>query len=205
MNGLIGRKIGMTRVFDDRGENVPVSIIEAGPCSVTQIKTVDTDGYDAVQVGFEDKKEKVAKKPELGHLKKANVGPKRIVREFRGPVDSYSLGDSVTVGIFSEGETVRVTGWSKGKGFQGVVKRHGFGGGPKTHGQSDRLRAPGSLGQSSSPSRVFKGVKMAGRTGRDKVTGGKSRVVKVVPEKNIVMVKGSVPGPNGGLIIIRKK
>jgi large subunit ribosomal protein L3 len=204
MNGLIGRKIGMTRVFDDRGENVPVTVIEAGPCAVTQIKTVDSDGYDAVQVGFEDKKAKAAKKPELGHVKKASVGAKRIMREFRGPVDSYNLGDSVSVEIFSERETVHVTGWSKGKGFQGVVKRHGFRGGPKTHGQSDRLRAPGSLGQSSSPSRVFKGIKMGGRTGRKRVTGGKSRVVKVVPEKNIVMVKGSVPGPNGGLIIIRK-
>lgn len=206
MSGIIGRKIGMTRIFDSQGRDVPVTVIEAGPCVVTQVKTKETDGYDAVQVGFEDKKEKHTTKPELGHFKKAGIEPKRVVREFRGfeDADSFKLGDFIKVDLFSEGELVKVTGWSKGKGFQGVVKRHGFKGGPKTHGQSDRLRAPGSLGQSSYPSRVFKGLKMAGRMGNEKVTIKNKRILRVDPEKNIMMIEGGIPGPNRGLVIIRK-
>lgn len=204
MSGLIGRKIGMTRVFDSRGRNVPVCVLEAGPCSVTQVKTIEKDGYAAIQLGFEGKNEKNMNKPELGHLKKANVGPTRFLREFPAGLESQELGDTVKVDIFEKGQIVKVTGWSKGKGFQGVVKRHGFRGGPKTHGQSDRLRAPGSIGQSAWPSRVWKGVKMGGRTGGRRVTMRTSEVVKVVAEKNIIMVKGSVPGPNGGLVLIRK-
>ncbi len=206
MSGIIGRKIGMTRIFDSSGRDVPVTVIEAGPCVVTQIKTKETDGYDAIQVGFEDKKEKHTKKPEMGHFKRASVTPRRILKEFRGfeNAESLKLGDVITVDLFTEGELVRVTGWSKGKGFQGVVKRHGFGGGPKTHGQSDRLRAPGSLGQSSFPSRVFKGLKMAGRMGNERVTIKNKRVVRIDSEKNIIMVEGGVPGPNRGLVMIRK-
>ncbi|MFQ5863618.1 MAG: 50S ribosomal protein L3 [bacterium] len=206
MSGIIGRKIGMTRIFDSLGRDVPVTVIQAGPCVVTQIKTQETDGYDAIQVGFEDKKDKHTTKPEMGHFTKAGLKPKRIVKEFRGFADaeSFKLGDLITVDLFTEGELVRVTGWSKGKGFQGVVKRHGFAGGPKSHGQSDRLRAPGSLGQSSFPSRVFKGVKMAGRMGHEKVTIKNKRVVRVDAEKNIIMVEGGVPGANKGLVIIRK-
>lgn len=206
MSGIIGRKIGMTRIFDSQGRDVPVTVIEAGPCVVTQIKTKETDGYDAVQVGFEDKNEKHTTKPELGHFKKAGIESKRIVREFRGFVnaDSLKLGDFIKVDLFSAGELVKVTGWSKGKGFQGVVKRHGFRGGPKTHGQSDRLRAPGSLGQSSYPSRVFKGLKMAGRMGNEKVTIKNKRIIKVDADKNILMIEGGVPGANSGLVIIRK-
>ncbi|MFQ6113502.1 MAG: 50S ribosomal protein L3 [bacterium] len=206
MSGIIGRKVGMTRIFDSFGRDVPVTVIEAGPCFVTQIKTQETDGYDAIQVGFEDKKEKHTTKPEMGHFTKAEVKPKRILKEFSGfdDAESLKLGDVITVDLFTEGELVRITGWSKGKGFQGVVKRHGFRGGPKSHGQSDRLRAPGSLGQSSFPSRVFKGIKMAGRMGNEKVTIKNKRVVKVDPEKNVILVEGGVPGPNGGLVIIRK-
>jgi large subunit ribosomal protein L3 len=206
MSGIIGRKIGMARIFDSRGMDVPVTVIEAGPCVVTQIKTQETDGYDAIQIGFEDKKEKHTVKPEMGHFAKAGVKPKRILKEFRGfeNAESLKLGDVITVDLFSEGEIVRVTGWSKGKGFQGVVKRHGFAGGPKSHGQSDRLRAPGSLGQSSYPSRVFKGLKMGGRMGNERVTIKSKRVVRVDPEKNIIMIAGGVPGANRGLVIIRK-
>ncbi|MFQ5602848.1 MAG: 50S ribosomal protein L3 [bacterium] len=205
MSGLIGRKLGMTRVFDSQGKNVAVTVIEAGPCAVTQIKTTENDGYDAVQIGFEDKKEKNTTKPEMGHFKKSGVKPKRILKEFRMAImdDSFKLGDELKADVFAEGELVNVTAWSKGKGFQGTVKRHGFGGGPKTHGQSDRLRAPGSIGQSSYPSRVFKGMKMSGRMGNDKVTMKKKRVVKVFPDKNVILVEGSVPGPNSGLVLIK--
>ncbi len=205
MNGLIGRKIGMTRVFDKRGRNLPVTILEAGPCVVTQIKNVDTDGYDAIQLGFEDKQEKNTTKPELGHFARAGIKPKRILREFKasGNSDSFKIGDSLKVDIFAEGNIVEVTGWSKGKGFQGTVKRHGFAGGPKTHGQSNRLRAPGSVGQSSYPSRVFKGIKMSGRMGNARITNKNKRVIKVDTDKNIIMVIGSVPGPNMGLILIK--
>jgi large subunit ribosomal protein L3 len=205
MAGLIGRKIGMSRVFDDQGRSHPVTVIHAGPCAVTQIKRKDTDGYDAVQLGFEEKKAKRTSKAETGHLAKAGLTPKRILREFDGfDMDAMKLGDEVTVAMFSEGETVEITGWSKGKGFQGVVKRHGFSGGPKTHGQSDRLRAPGSLGQSSYPSRVFKGIRMGGRTGGERVTVKKRRVIKVFPEKNMVLLQGSVPGSVKSLILLKK-
>ena len=205
MIGIIGRKIGMTRIFDSRGRGVPVTIIEAGPCIVTQIKIKQTDGYEAVQVGYEEKKEKRTTKPERGHFA-TGVKPMRILKEFRGfeDAEALKLGDSIRVDLFAEGDLVKVTGWSKGKGFQGVVKRHGFSGGPKTHGQSDRLRAPGSLGQSSYPSRVFKGFKMAGRMGNEKVSIINKRVIKVDPEKNIIVIEGGVPGPNSGLIIMRK-
>ncbi|RMD86824.1 MAG: 50S ribosomal protein L3 [Calditrichaeota bacterium] len=206
MSGIIGRKLGMTRVFDGTGRDTPVTVIEAGPCYVTQIKTDETDGYTAVQLGFEEKKEKHTKKPEMGHFKRAGVKPLRILKEFRNfdNVEELKLGDEIKVDVFNEGELVKVTGWSKGKGFQGVVKRHGFGGGPKTHGQSDRWRAPGSIGQASFPSRVFKGLKMAGRTGNERVTIRNKRIVKVLPEKNIIMVEGGVPGPRKGLVIIQK-
>lgn len=206
MSGIIGRKIGMTRIFDNQGRDVPVTVIEAGPCFITQIKTKQTDGYNAIQVGYEEKKEKHTTKPELGHFTKAEVKPMRIVKEFRGfdDVESLKVGDLIKVDIFAEGELVKVTGWSKGKGFQGVVKRYGFRGGPKTHGQSDRWRAPGSLGQSSFPSRVFKGLKMSGRMGNEKVTIRDKRVIKVYPDKNIIMIEGGIPGPNRGLIIVRK-
>jgi len=206
MAGIIGRKIGMTRVFDDAGKSVPVTIIVAGPCSVTQIKTEKIDGYDSVQIGFLDKKEKNTSKAELQHFAKAGVKPKKVVKEldFFADVEKLKLGDSITVEIFEEGEGVSVTGFSKGKGFQGVVKRHGFKGGPKSHGQSDRLRAPGSIGQSAYPSRVFKGVKMAGRMGNRRVTLKKKKIIKIDLEKNILMIKGPVPGPNSGLVLIRK-
>jgi large subunit ribosomal protein L3 len=195
----------MSRVFDDQGKSVPVTVIQAGPCAVTQVKRTETDGYEAVQLGFEDKKAKRTSQAEIGHAKKAGTDPKRILREFEGfDPDSVKLGDQITVDVFAEGEAVEVTGWSKGKGFQGVVKRHGFSGGPKTHGQSDRLRAPGSLGQSSYPSRVFKGIRMAGRTGGDRVTIKKRKIVKVFPEKNIVMIQGSVPGATQSLVLLKK-
>ncbi len=206
MSGLIGKKLGMARVFDAQGRNLAVTLIEAGPCQVTQLKTADKDGYNAVQLAFEDKKQKHTTKPEAGHFGKAGVAPKRFVREFTGfeNIDALKLGDTVKVDVFREGEAVQVVGWAKGKGFQGVVKRHHFKGGPKTHGQSDRTRAPGSLGQSSFPSRVYKGLRMAGRMGNQQVTVKNAVVVKVVPDKNILMVRGSVPGPKSGLVLIQK-
>ncbi|HEX9655254.1 MAG TPA: 50S ribosomal protein L3 [bacterium] len=206
MSGLIGRKLGMARVFDAQGKNRAVTLIEAGPCVVTQIKNADKDGYDAIQLGFEDKKDKHTNKPEAGHFAKAGSKPKRFVREFNDfdNQDTMKLGDALTVDLFKEGETVEVVGWSKGKGFQGVVKRHHFSGGPKSHGQSDRTRAPGSLGQSSYPSRVYKGLRMAGRMGNRQVTTKNSTIVKVLPDKNIIMIEGSVPGPKSGLVLIKK-
>ncbi|MFQ5705818.1 MAG: 50S ribosomal protein L3 [bacterium] len=206
MNGLMGRKIGMTRIFDSKGRNVPVTVISAGPCYITQIKRVETDGYNAVQVGFDEKKEKHTNKPELGHFAKSNTKPMRLLKEFRVQElpEDVTLGGPIDVSIFAEGEVVKVTGWSKGKGFQGVVKRHGFRGGPKTHGQSDRLRAPGSLGQSSYPARVFKGIRMGGRMGNDKVTLKSVKVVRVDKDKHLIMVKGGVPGSDNGYVIIRK-
>lgn len=206
MSGLIGRKLGMARVFDASGRNLAVTLIEAGPCQVTQIKTAASDGYDAVQLGFEDKKAKHTNKPEAGHFAKAGVAPKRYVKEFSDfeNQDALKLGDTLTAELFREGDTVEVIGWSKGKGFQGVVRRHHFAGGPKTHGQSDRTRAPGSLGQSSFPSRVYKGLRMAGRMGNQRVTLKNVVIVKVVPEKNLIMVKGAVPGPQSGFVLIKK-
>ncbi len=206
MRGIIGRKIGMTRVFDNDGTANPATVIEAGPCFVTQIKTTDTDGYNAVQVGFEEKKEKLANKPELGHVAKANLKPFRMLKEFRDfeSSDELELGSAIKVDIFKEGEIVNVSGVSKGRGFAGVVKRHNFRGGPKTHGQSDRLRAPGSIGQSSWPSRVIKGIRMGGRMGGKDVTVRNLQILKVDPENNILIIRGAVPGSNKGFVLIRK-
>jgi large subunit ribosomal protein L3 len=203
MPGLIGKKIGMTSVFSADGKNIPCTVIEAGPCVVTQIKTVETDGYEAVQLAFDEKKEKHTTKPELGHFKKAGVAPRRSVMEFKGFEQEFNLGDTVTVDIFQEDIFVDVTGTSKGKGFQGVVKRHGFGGvGGTTHGQHNRLRAPGSVGAASYPARVFKGMRMAGRTGGDRVMVESLKVLKVIPENNLIIVKGSVPGAKGSYVIV---
>ena len=203
MAGLIGKKIGMTSVFSAEGKNVPCTVIEAGPCVVTQVKTVDKDGYEALQLGFESKKEKNANKPELGHFKKANTTPKRKLVEFDRFNGDYKLGDVVNVELFNDDTWVDVTGISKGKGFQGVVKRHGFSGvNDATHGQHDRNRAPGSIGASSDPSRVFKGMRMAGRTGGQKVKVLSLRVIKIIPESNLLIVKGSVPGSKGSYLII---
>jgi large subunit ribosomal protein L3 len=205
MPGLIGKKIGMTSVFSADGKNIPCTVIEAGPCVVTQIKSVETDGYEAVQLAFDDKKEKSTSKPLQGHFKKAGVGPKRKLVEFGNFETELKLGDTVTVDLFSEDGFVDITGFSKGKGFQGVVKRHGFAGvGDATHGQHNRLRAPGSIGASSYPSRVFKGMRMAGRTGNDRVKVENLRVLKVIPENNVLLVKGSVPGARGSYLIIEK-
>lgn len=206
MQGLIGKKVGMTSVFDEDGKNIPCTVIEAGPCVVTQIKTRDKDGYNALQLGYGDKKEKNSTKAEIGHFKKANTGPKKMIVEFTGfPEGEYKTGDVLDVDLFNNDTWLDVRGWSKGKGFQGVVKRHGFRGvGDKTHGQHNRERAPGSLGASSYPSRVFKGMRMGGRTGNDKVMAISLRVMKLLPDSNLLIVKGSVPGPKGGYLIITK-
>ncbi|HDI52458.1 50S ribosomal protein L3 [candidate division KSB1 bacterium] len=206
MIGLIGRKLGMTRIFDEEGRHVPVTVIEAGPCYVTQIKTVDKDGYVAVQLGFREKKESRTTKPLLGHFKKANTKPTYVLQEFRD-FDNWQnlkLSDEIKVDIFSPGDVVKVTGRSKGRGFAGVVKRHRFAGGPKTHGQSDRARAPGSVGQSSFPSHVLKGLRMAGRMGGKRVTVLNLKVVKVYPEQNLLLLKGAVPGAVNGYVRIVK-
>jgi large subunit ribosomal protein L3 len=207
MPGLIGKKIGMTSVFSADGKNVPCTVIEAGPCVVTQIKTVETDGYEALQLGFEEKKEKHTTKPEAGHFKKASVAPQRHLVEFKGFEGEFKLGDALTVELFDGTGTtwVDVIGTSKGKGFQGVVKRHGFGGvGQSTHGQHNRLRHPGSMGASSFPSKVVKGMRMAGRTGGDAITVQNLEVLKVIPEHNLLLIKGSVPGAKGSIVIINK-
>ncbi|NBU80387.1 MAG: 50S ribosomal protein L3 [Flavobacteriaceae bacterium] len=205
MSGLIGRKIGMTSLFDENGKNIPCTVIEAGPCVVTQVRTNEVDGYTALQLGFDDKTEKHANKADLGHFKKAGTSAKKKVVEFQGFEENYKLGDNITVEVFSEGEFVDVQGVSKGKGFQGVVKRHGFGGvGQATHGQHNRLRAPGSVGASSYPSRVFKGMRMAGRMGGDNVKVQNLRVLKVVAEKNLLVVKGAIPGCKNSYVIIQK-
>lgn len=205
MSGLIGRKIGMTSIFDENGKNIPCTVIEAGPCVVTQVRTNEVDGYTALQLGFDDKAEKQATKADLGHFKKAGTSAKKKVVEFQGFEENYKLGDNITVEVFSEGEFVDVQGVSKGKGFQGVVKRHGFGGvGQATHGQHNRLRAPGSVGASSYPSRVFKGMRMAGRMGGDNVKVQNLRVLKVVAEKNLLVVKGAIPGCKNSYVIIQK-
>ncbi len=205
MPGLIGKKIGMTSVFSADGKNVPCTVIEAGPCTVTQVKTVDTDGYEAVQLAFDDKKEKSTNQPEAGHFKKAGSTPKRKVIEFQEFEQEYKLGDTVGVDLFEENSFVDVTGISKGKGFQGVVKRYNFRGvGDATHGQHNRLRAPGSIGAASYPARVFKGMRMAGRTGGDRVMVENLKVIKVIPENNLILVKGSVPGAKGSYLIIQK-
>ncbi len=206
MQGLIGKKVGMTSIFDENGKNIPCTVLQAGPCVVTQIKTVEKDGYFAVQLGFDDKKEKHTTKAELGHFKKVNTTPKRKLMEFIGfEKDQCKEGDVITAKLFSSDSIVDVRGWSKGKGFQGVVKRHGFSGvGGQTHGQHNRGRAPGSLGASSFPSRVLPGMRMAGRTGGAKVMSMDLKVVKLMAEENILIVKGSVPGPKGGYVIITK-
>lgn len=208
MRGILGKKIGMTSIFDEAGEMVPCTIIEAGPCFVTQIKTKERDGYDAVQIGLRDNvKERLVKKPARGHFKRAGVEPVRCMREFRdSPGDSLKLGAEIRVDLFHQGDLVKVTGRSKGRGFQGVVKRHHFGGvGMTTHGQSDRVRAPGSIGASSYPSRVFRGTRMAGRMGNERVTVKNLQVIKVIPESNLLLVKGSVPGAINGYLEIEKE
>ena len=195
----------MTSVFNEEGKSIPCTVIEAGPCAVTQIKTKEVDGYDAIQLGFDEKKEKRTTKAIAGHFKKANTTPKKKLVEFSGFGDSVNLGDVLTVDLFNDDTWLDVRGISKGKGFQGVVKRHGFHGvGDATHGQHNRLRAPGSLGASSYPSRVFKGMRMAGRTGGTQVMAISLRVMKLIPEENLLLVKGSVPGPNGSYLIITK-
>jgi large subunit ribosomal protein L3 len=205
MPGLIGKKVGMTSVFDENGNNVPCTVLEVGPCTVTQIKTVETDGYNAVQLAFEEKKEKSTTKAMMGHFKKAGTAPKRKVIELKGFVKDWKAGDIITVDYFKEDVWLDVKSNSKGKGFQGVVKRHGFAGvNDATHGQHNRNRAPGSLGASSYPSRVFKGMRMAGRDGNKTVKILNLRVVKILPEENILMLKGSVPGANGSYVIIEK-
>ena len=204
MAGIIGKKIGMTSVYSAEGKNLPCTLIEASPCVVTQIKTEEKDGYNAVQLGYGERKDKHTTNALKGHFKKAGVSPKRKLVEFSGFEDK-NLGDSVTVEIFEEGEFVDVVGTSKGKGFQGVVKRHGFHGvGDATHGQHNRLRAPGSIGAASYPARVFKGMKMGGRTGSDRVKQGNLQVLKVLADKNILVVKGSVPGAKGSYVIVEK-
>ena len=205
MSGLIGKKIGMTSIFDESGKNLPCTVIEAGPCVVTQIKSKETDGYDSVQLGFSDKSDKHVNSAESGHFKKANTSPKKNLSEFKGFEEELKIGDQLTVDHFEEGEYVDVSGLSKGRGFQGVVKRHGFAGvGQATHGQHNRLRAPGSIGAASYPARVFKGMKMAGRMGNEKITIQNLKVLKVVKEKNLLVLKGSVPGHKNSILVIRK-
>lgn len=205
MPGLIGKKIGMTSIFSAEGKNIPCTVLQVGPCVVTQIKTEEKDGYKAVQIGFEDKKEKHANKAEMGHVKVANTAPKRMLKEFAEYKKDWKIGETITVDIFNDDQFIDISGVSKGKGFQGVVKRHGFAGvGGTTHGQHDRLRAPGSLGASSYPSRVFKGMRMAGHTGSQTVKVLNLEIVKIVPEHNLMIIKGSVPGANGSYIIVEK-
>ena len=198
MSGLIGRKIGMTSIFDENGKNLPCTVIEAGPCVVTQVRSKDVDGYDALQLGFDEKPDRKVTKAASGHFKKASTTPKRKIVEFQGFDAEHKLGDTITVDHLAAGEFVDITGTSKGKGFQGVVKRHGFA------GQHNRLRAPGSIGAASYPARVFKGMRMAGQMGNEKVTVQNLKVLQVVPEKNLLVVKGCVPGHKNAFILIRK-
>ncbi len=203
MSGIIGKKIGMTSIYDANGKNIPCTVIEAGPCVITQVKTPETDGYNALQLGFEDQKESRVNKPSTGHFKKAGVAPKKKLVEFRNFKGEHNLGDAITVEIFTEGEFVDVAGTSKGKGFQGVVKRHNFRGvGDATHGQHNRMRAPGSIGAASYPARVFKGMRMAGQMGNKRVKATNLQVMKVFPEKNLLVVKGAVPGPKNSYVIV---
>ena len=205
MSGLIGKKIGMTSLYDDEGNNLACTVIEAGTCIVTQVKNKDKDGYDSVQLGFLDKKEKNYTKSEIGHFKNAKTDPKQNICEFKNFNNELNIGDVVSVDHFIEGEFVDVSGISKGKGFQGVVKRHGFAGvGQSTHGQHNRLRAPGSIGAASYPARVFKGMRMAGQTGNEKVTVQNLKVIKIVSEKKLLLLKGCVPGHKNSIITIKK-
>ena len=205
MKGIIGKKIGMTSIFGQDGKQIACTIIEAGPCTVTQVKTLEIDGYSAVQLALGDKKEKHSTKSEINHYAKAQTAPKRFVKEFRNYSLEKALGETVTLDIFEEGDAIEVVGTTKGKGFQGVVKRHGFSGvGEATHGQHNRSRAPGSIGGSSYPARVFKGMRMAGRMGSDRVKTKGLTVLKLFPEKNYVLVSGSVPGNNGSIVLIQK-
>lgn len=205
MSGIIGKKVGMTSVFDASGKNIPCTVIQAGPCVVTQVKTLENDGYTAVQLSYDEKKEKHTSGAMKGHFAKAGTTPKRKIVEFRHFTEEKKVGENVTVELFQEGEWIEVIGTSKGKGFQGVVKRHNFSGvGMQTHGQHNRLRAPGSLGASSWPSRVFPGMRMAGRMGGARVKIQNIQVVKIFPEKNILVVKGSVPGAKGSYVIVEK-
>ena len=207
MSGIIGRKIGMSNVFNSAGELIPVTIIKAGPCKVVAIRTSEKDGYNALQLGFEEKKEKNISKPVSGQYKKNNLTPSAYLKEFKFSSDNeFKIGDEVKVNLFKEGEKIKVRGRSKGKGFQGVMKRHGFGGvGGTTHGQSDRLRAPGSIGASSYPSRVFKGQRMAGRKGYEKVTVSNLTVEKILADENLILVKGAVPGSINSIVELLKK
>lgn len=206
MPGIIGKKVGMTSVYGATGKMIPCTVIEAGPCVVTQLRTMDKDGYEAVQLGYQDKKEKHTSKPMQGHFKKAGVKPQRFIAEFHDFEGEIKLGQTITADtMFVEGENVDVVGTTKGKGFQGVVKRHGFSGvGEATHGQHNRLRAPGSLGASSDPSRVFKGMRMAGRTGGNQRTVQNLKIVKILPEENLILVTGAIPGYNGSTVYIIK-
>ena len=205
MKSIIGKKVGMTSIFDTNGKQTAVTIIEAGPCVVTQIKTVQTDGYDSLQIAFGDKKEKHTLLSEKNHFAKANTTVKKFVKEIRDSGSDKNVGDTITCEIFSEGDKVNVVGTTKGKGFQGVVKRHGFHGvGGQSHGQHDRSRAPGSVGGSSYPARVFKGMRMGGRMGGDSVQLKGLKVVKIFPEKNYLLISGSVPGHNGSIVLIQK-
>ncbi|HEX2786489.1 MAG TPA: 50S ribosomal protein L3 [Ignavibacteria bacterium] len=205
MLGILGKKLGMTTYFTDNGDAVPCTVIEAGPCVITQIRTKEKDGYEAVQLGFGERREKTINKAQRQVYKKLEVSPSRFIAEIRDyPTADLKQGDVIKVDIFNEGDKVKVSGISKGKGFQGVVKRHGFGGGVRTHGQSDRLRAPGSIGASSYPSRVFKGQRMAGRMGTDRITVRNLKVVKIFPDSNLILVKGAVPGAKSGFVEIYK-
>ena len=207
MSGLIGKKLGMSSVFNTQGDLIPVTIIQAGPCKIVSIKKKDKEGYEALQLGFGDRKEKNISKPVLGQFKKKELAPNKILKEFRFPAGTeYKVGDEIKVDFFKEGEKIKVRGRSKGKGFQGVMKRHGFGGvGGTTHGQSDRLRAPGSIGASSFPSRVFRGTRMAGRKGYANTTVSNLSIVKVLPEQNLILVKGAVPGSINSYVELIKK
>lgn len=207
MSGIIGKKIGMTSVYDDNGKNIACTVIEAGPCYVTQVRTKEKDGYDAIQLAYDDKKEKHTTKAEMGHFKKAGVTPKRYVAEFTRFEEGHrkQFGDQVTVSEFIEGEYIDVVGITKGKGFQGVVRRHHFRGvGDATHGQHNRLRAPGSVGASSYPSRVFKGMRMAGQMGNSRVKMINLQILKIYPEQNLLVIKGAVPGHNGSYVIVER-
>ena len=205
MRGLIAKKLGMSQIFDENGSVIPVTILQAGPCCITQIKTLDNDGYDAVQIAYGDKKEKNTNKPLEGHFKKAGVTPKKFLVEFDiVPGFDYEMGQVFNASIFKQGDSVKVTGTSKGRGFSGVMKRHGFAGGPKTHGQREHPRSAGSIGQASDPSRVFKGVKMPGQYGNKKMTVENLKVVKIDTKNNHIFVKGAVPGSNNGMVIVNK-